>query len=145
MLKKRETIISLVKNSKPQYLKRTHKFGVELPKSVADAHAVDKKKGNTFWDVGIIKEVNYVRVAFEVVPNGHRIPQNYQFFHSHIIFDMKMEDFRHKGRYVAGGNMKNALPTITYASVHLKSIQSSQFQCDSYCFTPNNADIHDSE
>ena len=40
VLKKREAIISLVKNSKPQYLKRTHKFGVELPKSVSDAHAI---------------------------------------------------------------------------------------------------------
>ena len=43
VLKKREDIISLVNNSKPQYLKRTHKFGVELPKSVADAHAIYNK------------------------------------------------------------------------------------------------------
>ena len=34
-----------------------------------------------------------------------------------MIFDMKMEDFRCKARYVAGGYMTNAPPTITYASV----------------------------
>ena len=81
MLKKRDAIISLVNNRKPQYLKRTHKFGVELPKYVADTHAIDKNNGNTFWDDGITKEVKNIQVAFDVVPDGHRISQNYQFFH----------------------------------------------------------------
>ena len=58
-----------------------------------------------------------VRVAFDIVPDGHQIPQHYQFFHYHITFDVKMEDFRHKERYVAGGHMTNTPPTITYASV----------------------------
>ena len=53
VLKKRGAIISLVKNRKPHYLKRTHKFGVEFPKSVADAHGIEKKNGNTFWAEGI--------------------------------------------------------------------------------------------
>ena len=79
MLKKRDAIISLVNKRKPPYLKRTHKFGVEMPKSVADAHAIDKRNGNTFWADGIAKEVNNVRVAFDVVPDGHRIPQNCHF------------------------------------------------------------------
>ena len=43
VLKKRDAIISLVNNRKPKYLKRTHKFGVELPKSVTDAYTIDKK------------------------------------------------------------------------------------------------------
>ena len=46
VLKKREWIISLVKQCKAQYHKRTHKFGIELPKSVKDAYALDKKNGN---------------------------------------------------------------------------------------------------
>ena len=45
MLKNPGAIISLVNNSKPPYLKLTHKFGVELPKSVADTHAIYKKNG----------------------------------------------------------------------------------------------------
>ena len=66
VLKKRDAIISLVKNRKPHYLKRTQKFDVELPKSVADAHDIDKKNGNIFWDDGIAKEVKNVRVAFDL-------------------------------------------------------------------------------
>ena len=88
-----------------------------MPKSVADAHAIDKKNGNNFWADGISKEVNNFWVAFDVVPNGHCIPQNYQFFHCHIISDVKMEDFRRKARYVAGGHITNAPPTFTYDSV----------------------------
>jgi hypothetical protein len=34
-----------------------------------------------------------------------------------MIFDIKMEDFRHKARLVAGGHMTKAPATITYASV----------------------------
>ena len=117
MLKKRDAIIYLVMNSKPHYLKRTHKFGVELPKSVADAHAIDKNNGNNFWADGIPKELKNACVAFDVVPDGHSIPQNYQFVHCYMIFDVNMEDFFRNTRYVAGGNMTNAFPTITYAIV----------------------------
>ena len=85
VLKKRDTIIYLVKNRKPQYLKRTHKFGVQLPKSVADANAVDKNNGDNFWDDDISKEMKNVWVAFDVVPYGHCIPQNCQFSYCHII------------------------------------------------------------
>ena len=106
VLKKRDANIYLVKNRKPQYLKCTHKFGVELPKYVADTHAIEKKNRKTFWTDGIAKEVKNVWVAFDVVPNDNHIPQNYQFSHSHMIFDMKMEDFRRKARYVAEGHMK---------------------------------------
>ena len=117
VMKKRDAIIYLVKNRKPQYLKLTHKFGVEFPKSVADAYAIDKKNGNTFWDDRIAKEVKNVQVAFNIVPYGYCIPQNYQFVHCHMIFDVEIEDFHRKARYVAGGHMKNAPPTITYASI----------------------------
>ena len=117
VLKKRDAIISLVKNRKPQYLKRTHKFGVELPKYVDDAHAIDKNNGNIFWADGISKEVKNVQAAFDIAPDGHRIPQNYQFVHCHMIFDVKMEEFHSKARYVSGCYMKNSPPTITYAIV----------------------------
>ena len=117
VLKNRDAIISLVKNRRPHYLKRTHKFGVELPKSVADAHAIDKKNGKSFWADSIAKEVKNVQVAFDVVPDSHHIPQNYQFFHCHIMFEVDMEDYRRKAIYVAGGHMPNAPPTITYTRV----------------------------
>jgi hypothetical protein len=48
-LKKRDRIISLVKRRNTRYLKRTHKFGIELPKTAQEALALDKKNGNTLW------------------------------------------------------------------------------------------------
>ena len=49
VLKKRDRIISLVKQRVPRYLKRSHKFGIEVPTSVKDALELDRKNGNTFW------------------------------------------------------------------------------------------------
>ena len=34
-----------------------------------------------------------------------------------MVFNIKIKDFRHKARLVAGGHMTEALATITYASV----------------------------
>jgi hypothetical protein len=47
VLKKRDRIISLVRKRNPRYLKRKHKFGIELPKTVKEASELDKKNGNT--------------------------------------------------------------------------------------------------
>ena len=37
--------------------------------------------------------------------------------HHHMIFDVKMEDFRCKAHYVAGGQVMEAPPPLSYASV----------------------------
>ena len=34
-----------------------------------------------------------------------------------MVFNVKMEDFRHKARLVTGGHMTEALATITYTSI----------------------------
>ncbi len=46
-LRKRDSIIALVKKRSARYLKRTHKFGIECPKTVEDALELDKRNGNT--------------------------------------------------------------------------------------------------
>ncbi len=46
-LKKRDQIILLVKKQNPQFLKWTHKFGIEVPKTVKDALEIDHRNGNT--------------------------------------------------------------------------------------------------
>ena len=46
----RETpFLSLVRKQNPCYLKRTHKFGIEVPKTVKEALELDRKNENTFW------------------------------------------------------------------------------------------------
>ena len=117
VLKKRQSIISLVKKRQTRYLKRTHKFGIEVPKSIDEALELDKKNCNTLWADAIAKEMKNVRVAFHILPNGERAPNGYQRIHCHMVFDVKMENFQRKARLVAGGNQTEAPATMTYASV----------------------------
>ena len=115
--KKQHRIISFVKKRSARYLKKTHKFGVELPKSVAEAYALDKKNGNTLWADSIAKEMKDVRPAFKIMEDGKQVPIGYQRVNCHMIFDVKMEDFRRKARLVAGGHVTKPPATITYASI----------------------------
>ena len=55
VLKKRLRIISLIKKRNARYLKKTHKFGIEVLKSVAQAYALCKDNGNTLWEDAISK------------------------------------------------------------------------------------------
>jgi hypothetical protein len=117
VLRKRDHIISLVRKRNPCYLKRTHKFGIELPKAIKEALELDKKNGNIFWADTIANEMKDVCVAFKILLDGQSAPIGYQKIPCHMIFDIKMEDFQCKARLVAGGHMTKAPVTITYASV----------------------------
>ncbi len=92
-MKKRDRIISLVHKQTTRYLKRTHKFGIEVPKTVKEALALDRKNGNTLWADAIVKEMKEVRIAFNILPDGQSAPIGYQQILCHMIFDVKMEDF----------------------------------------------------
>ena len=58
-----------------------------------------------------------MRIAFKVLDQDEKITPGYQCMKCHMIFTVKMEDFRSKARYVAGGHMANAPAVLTYASV----------------------------
>jgi hypothetical protein len=92
-------------------------LGIEVSKTVKDALALDRKNGNTLWADAIEKEMKEVCIAFNILPDGHSAPIGYQKIPCHMIFDVKMEDFRQKSRLVAGGHRTKAPATITYASV----------------------------
>ena len=113
MLKKRDHIISLVRKRNPRYLKKTHNFRIKVPTTVAEALELDRKNGDTHWADGISSDMNNVIVAFDVLPDGNNAPIGHQFLKCHMIFDVKMEEFCQKSRYVAGGHMQNAPPKIT--------------------------------
>ena len=55
MLKKRLRIISLISKRNTRCLKKTHTFGIEVPKSVEQKYAMYKKSGNTLWEDAIAK------------------------------------------------------------------------------------------
>ena len=59
-------------------MKKTHKFGIELHKTVAEDHDIDKKNGNTLWADAIAKETKNVNIYFDIIPNGERVPNGYK-------------------------------------------------------------------
>ena len=69
MLKKRLIIINLVKKRNARYLKKTHKFWIEVPKSDAQEYALDKNNGNTLWADYISKEMKDVSPDFRKLDN----------------------------------------------------------------------------
>jgi hypothetical protein len=92
-LKKQDQMISMVRMHITRYLKRTHKFGIDVPKTVKEAFELDCKNGNTFWADAIAKEMKEVCIAFDILPVQQVVPIGYQKITCHIIFDVKMEDF----------------------------------------------------
>ncbi len=116
-LKKRNRIIAKVKS---KYWVRTHKFGIKVPKTIAEARQFDAENGNTLWWDSILKEMKNVRPAFENWEGSKEdLPPGYQEIKCHIIFDIKMgENFRRKARFVAGGHTTEVPDSlITYSSV----------------------------
>ena len=87
-LPKRNVILSAVKAC---VRKRTHKFGIELPTSIAHAKELDRLSGYPHWSNALVKEMTNVGVAFEVLPEGLKAPPG------HLVWDLKM-DFTRKAR-----------------------------------------------
>jgi hypothetical protein len=61
--------------------------------------------------------MNSVTVAFKLLKDGEEVPAAYKYIECHMIFDMKMENFRQKARLVTGGHMMGVPEVPTYASV----------------------------
>ena len=100
VLKKRDRIISQVKCQSVRYHKQTHKYGIELPKTVEEAYAIDRATGTTFWRDAIKNEMKNVCVAFDILWNGVAPLADHQCIRCHMVFDVKMEDFRRKAQLV---------------------------------------------
>ena len=78
---------------------------------------LDKDNGNTLWSDAIATEMKNFKVALKILDYGKMAPRDHQFVKCHMIFDIKMENFRRKARLVAGGHMTTAQAAVTYASV----------------------------
>jgi hypothetical protein len=112
VLRKRDRIIKKVK---ARYWAKTHKFGIELPKTVAEALKIDERTGTDFWRKAIELEMKNVMPAFEFIDDDV-VPKFYKKIDCHMIFDVKM-DLTRKARLVAGGHQTDPPKESTYSSV----------------------------
>jgi hypothetical protein len=101
MMKKRDRIIAAVNQ---RVKKKIHKFGVRVPKNIAEAHALDAANGDTLWADAIHKEMTNVKVVFKVLVSGKRVPVGHQEIRCHGIFDVKMDSFAGSWRPHDGGS-----------------------------------------
>jgi Reverse transcriptase (RNA-dependent DNA polymerase) len=114
VIKKRDRIVAKVKS---KYWQKTHKYGIEIPKSVVEAKRLDEKNGNTLWWDSICQEMANVMVAFKEY-EGEGVPKGFAKIQCHIVFDVKLgENFRRKARLVAQGNRTEDPDVITFSSV----------------------------
>jgi hypothetical protein len=59
--------------------------------------------GNNYWATAIAIEMKEVKIAFKILDDSENVPPDHQFIQCHMVFDVKMEDFRQKAWLVAGG------------------------------------------
>jgi len=121
-LQRRNRVIGRVKS---KYWRTTHKFGIEIPKTVEHALRIDRETGTDYWRKAIEKEMKNVRIAFEkwnqgdaTLARSQGVLPGYQEIKCHMIFDIKMDgEFTRKARFVAGGHTTEAPASTTYSSV----------------------------
>ena len=88
VLKKRERFIKQVQHRVPR---KAIKFGVKVPASVKEALLFDKENGNDFWEKAINKEIDNVKVAFQLLSDGEKPPPGSKLIPYHIIFDVRFD------------------------------------------------------
>ena len=108
-------VISRLRASKQS--KHRIRFGIEVPNTIEEALDLDKANGNDFWRNAIDKELNKVRVAFQLLDDNEEVPVGSKKINYHLIFEVKM-DLNRKARLVAGGHLNKNVPRhTTYSSV----------------------------
>lgn len=106
----------IIQKVKIHYWQRSHKFGIRLPKSVAEALQLDQENNNTLWHDAIQKELKNVQTAFKFLSDDEPIPIGYNKIPCHMIFDIMM-DFTRKAHFVASGHKIDPPNSLTYSSV----------------------------
>jgi hypothetical protein len=112
-LQKCDVIIGAVKSKAKQ---ATHKYGIEIPRTVEQAYAIDRKNGITHWATAIAKEMLNAGIVFEVLEPARATPVGWSKVTRHMVFDVKM-DFTRKARWVLDGHLTPDVAGSTYAGV----------------------------
>ena len=95
-IKRRDRNVFKLKTRK--FIQRSHKFGIEVPRTIKRALEIGKETGTTFWFDAINKEMKNNKSAFDILESseiGGKVPPGYTKITCHMIFDIKM-DFTRK-------------------------------------------------
>jgi hypothetical protein len=90
-----------------RYHKQAHRFGIRVPKTVLEAHKIDCANGNDYWQKSVQTEMNNVSVAFKMLDDRANNSVGYQNIDCHMIFNVKMEHFRHEAQLVYCSNQQS--------------------------------------
>ena len=109
----------IVGKLKSKYWVLTHKFGVNIPKSVQKANVFDEENGHKLWWDSLYKETKSISLVFEVWRKEiSELPPRYQNITCHMIFDVKMgKNFRRKARFDADGHKTKTPEVMAYSLV----------------------------
>ena len=113
-LRKKQAIIAAVKGRAIK--RKTHKYGVEIPRDINHAFELDDANGNTLWQDALALEMSSIGRAIRLLPHGKRPPPGYAPVKGHVVWDCKM-DGRRKARWVLEGNKTPEVETSNYAGV----------------------------
>jgi hypothetical protein len=67
--------IIIIDDVTKRYHKRTHKFGIEVPKSWDDCVRLDKENDNTLWQDTVRKEMNNFRITIKIMMENNQLSQ----------------------------------------------------------------------
>jgi hypothetical protein len=94
-----------------------YKFGIQIPRNVKEAYALDAKNGNTKWQDAMQDEIGSHSDYNTFKDNGTiKFLDGYKRICVHFVFDVK-HDLRHKARLVAGGHLTDPTTEGTYSGV----------------------------
>ena len=93
-----------------------HKHGFKLPTSVTDAKRLDKMNEHTLWIDAFNMEIENLKVAFDVLDYGHKIPVGHDKASSHLTFDVSMT-LEWKARWIKDSHKTTEPEWSTFAGV----------------------------
>ena len=88
VLKRKNRIIKAIKT---RYAKKTHKYGIQVPRSIEEAYQIDRDTGTNHWHQAILKEMKNNAMAFKFLGEGEHIPPGSKWIPFHMIFDVKLD------------------------------------------------------
>jgi len=95
-LRRRDMIIAGI-NSRVRRI--THKYGIEVPRTIEEALRIDRANGEKHWQKAIDKEIKNLKVAYDILPQESKPPPGYTLSSGHLVFDVRMT-LERKARWV---------------------------------------------